>query len=386
MTRNNFIFGGVNSADYNVWISGSGSFSAPERRVERVSVPGRNGDLIIDGGKWNNITVTYPAFIPKGFETQFDYFRSEMSKLTGYQRLEDSYHPDEYRMAALADGIAPSRTGAFLKNGEFSLTFNCKPQRFLKSGETANLNLASTGSAQYLVAEGIGDDIFSAAFKNNHSIDYSISYTIVSLAAIHITADTFVKLWYSDDIIGKHYVCGKSSPDPTQGWTGSSTLQHFWSDTYYEYEVGNGLGENNYAWFPTPLRWELWDGDTLVDAEFPDSGSVYNPTGFRTKPMIHITMSSECDGKVVALINDMPIRITSPEDNLLPDTGGIEMTDVYIDCETQNAYMPKDTAYINLNQYVSLPELPIELSEGESQTFINSSIDGIEIIPRWWRL
>lgn len=379
------IFGGVNSALFNVYISGGGTFSAPQRDVEVVSVPGRNGDLIIDNGRWRNIEVRYPAFIPSGFKSNIDAFRAAICRKTGYQRLEDTYHPDEYRLGMLSSGIDPS-TKYMNQAASMDLVFNCKPQRFLKSGETANLSLASTGSAQYLVAEGIGDDIFSDAFKNNHSIDYSISYTIVSLAAIHITADTFVKLWYSDDIIGKYYECGKSSPDPTQGWTASSTLQHFWSDTYYEYEVGNGLGENNYVWFPTPLRWELWDGDTLVDAEFPDSGSVYNPTGFRTKPLIHITLSSECDGKVVALINDMPIRITSPEDNLLPDTGGIEMTDVYIDCETQNAYMPKDAAYINLNQYVSLPALPIELSEGESQIFINSSIDGIELFPRWWRL
>ena len=106
--RHNVIFGGVDFAENGVWLSGSGTFSAPQRDVTMVSVPGRNGDLIIDNGKWNNITVTYPCFIRDNFDQNMAAFRSLMCSKLGYQKLEDSYHPDEYRLGAFSEGLFPT--------------------------------------------------------------------------------------------------------------------------------------------------------------------------------------------------------------------------------------------------------------------------------------
>ena len=36
-------FGGVNSADYGIYIGGEGVFNAPKREVEMIEIPGRNG-------------------------------------------------------------------------------------------------------------------------------------------------------------------------------------------------------------------------------------------------------------------------------------------------------------------------------------------------------
>ena len=135
MTRHSLIFDGINSADYGVWISGDNVFASPSRDVEYVSVPGRNGDLIIDNGKWNNIRLTYPAFIPRGYDSQIDEFRRVISKKKGYRKLEDDYHPEEYRLASFSAGISPNNQSAFYRSGRFDLTFNCKPQRFLVAGE-----------------------------------------------------------------------------------------------------------------------------------------------------------------------------------------------------------------------------------------------------------
>lgn len=54
-------FGTVNSGAYGVYITGEAVYNAPERSVEFVDVPGRNGAVVIDQGHWNNIEVTYPA-------------------------------------------------------------------------------------------------------------------------------------------------------------------------------------------------------------------------------------------------------------------------------------------------------------------------------------
>lgn len=134
IAHNYLIFGNVNTRDCGVWISGTGTFDAPERDISFVSVPGRNGSLTIDNGCFKNIKVQYPAFIPSDFQNKMADFRAKMRALPGYQRLEDTYTPDLFRMAVFVDAMKPKTTAANMA-AEFNLDFNCKPQRYLKVGE-----------------------------------------------------------------------------------------------------------------------------------------------------------------------------------------------------------------------------------------------------------
>lgn len=127
-------FDGKSSGDFGVWISGGGTFNAPARDVETVSIPGRNGDIYFDNGRFRNITVSYPAFISRRFQPRIDDFRAWLCSHVGYFRLEDTYHPDEYRMALFKGGLSVSTAPRNLA-GQFTLSFDCKPQRWLKSGE-----------------------------------------------------------------------------------------------------------------------------------------------------------------------------------------------------------------------------------------------------------
>lgn len=129
------IFNGKSTKDFGVWISGGGTWSSPERDVEHIEVPGRNGDLTIDNGRFKNVVVSYESFIPRTFDESFDSFRAFLFASPGYHRLEDDYHPDEFRMAEYFNAIEPE-VGTLNRSGKFTLEFNCKPQRFLKNGET----------------------------------------------------------------------------------------------------------------------------------------------------------------------------------------------------------------------------------------------------------
>ena len=126
-------FDDKSSGEFGVWISGSGTFNAPARDVSMVAVPGRNGDLTFDNGRFQNITVTYPAFISRRFQPRVDDFRAWICSRKGYCRLEDTYHPDEYRLAIYKSGLNVTPT-AYNAAGRFDLAFDCKPQRFLKKG------------------------------------------------------------------------------------------------------------------------------------------------------------------------------------------------------------------------------------------------------------
>lgn len=134
--RNYFVFGEIDSRDFGTYISGSGVFDSPEREFNTVEVPGRNGAVILSASRFPNLELTYPAFIYSNFKTNLAGLRSALQSIQTYQKLIDTYNPDEFRMAVYASefNIAPTKP---LRAGEFELTFSCKPQRFLTIGETA---------------------------------------------------------------------------------------------------------------------------------------------------------------------------------------------------------------------------------------------------------
>ena len=130
---------GESSRTYGVYITGSAVYNAPEREVEMISIPGRNGQLALDKGRFENIEVTYPAGIYADTEEEFaeavSNFRNFLCSRKGYVRIEDEYNPNEYRMGIYKSGFNVEVAGH--KAGEFEITFDCKPQRWLKSGEEA---------------------------------------------------------------------------------------------------------------------------------------------------------------------------------------------------------------------------------------------------------
>lgn len=134
--RNYLTIGGVDSRTYGVYISGSGVFNSPSRALELVNIPGRNGAIILDSyARFDNIEVRYPAFIYSNFDSTLAAFRAILARSGNYRKIVDSYHPDEYRMGVYIGGLEVTPTKR-LNAGSFDIVFNCKPQRFLASGDT----------------------------------------------------------------------------------------------------------------------------------------------------------------------------------------------------------------------------------------------------------
>ena len=135
MGLNHFIFNGISSLDYGVYIGGQATFNAPQRDVSKISIPGRNGDLVRDNGRFLNIEVTYSVVIMDEFREKADEIRAWLKAPTSYVRIEDTYNPDYYRLGICTSSI-DFDTLSFNEAGKTKITFDCKPQRFLKDGET----------------------------------------------------------------------------------------------------------------------------------------------------------------------------------------------------------------------------------------------------------
>lgn len=134
----NFItFDGKSLFDFGVRISGDKTFGGPERDVEEIEIPGRSGTLTLDKKRFKNYTLEYEASIlgedTHDFEIKIDGLRNYLLSKSSYKRLEDTYHPDEYRMAKYVSGFDPEVI--LLQGAKFTLQFDVKPQRYLKEGE-----------------------------------------------------------------------------------------------------------------------------------------------------------------------------------------------------------------------------------------------------------
>ena len=203
---NYLTFDGVDSSDFGVFISGAGAFNAPARRGETVTIPGRNGSLFMDEGAFENIEVSYPAFIGTGYEnifrTALASLRSELASKSNYKRLTDTYHPDEFRLGIYRSGLEVDPK-VYNRAGGFTIKFDCKPQRFLVSGEDSHVytgngtitNPTLFASSPIIKVTGngsvaIGDYLF--AVRDNNStiiIDTEIMDSYVPAAEVYYLTD-----------------------------------------------------------------------------------------------------------------------------------------------------------------------------------------------------
>lgn len=130
-----FIFDGTRSDTLGLLVSGTGVFDGPERDVTIVSPAGAN-DLVIDNGRYKNVVLTYPCAIKSGLTTVSRNVREWLcARAGGYYRLEDSYNTDEYRLARFKGPLTLAPWSA-LRGADLSITFDAKPQRYLKTGDT----------------------------------------------------------------------------------------------------------------------------------------------------------------------------------------------------------------------------------------------------------
>lgn len=132
------IYNGRSSKDYHIQVEHPPGYDFPERDYEKIHIPGRNGDLIIDNGAYQNVKREYEISMGS-MERKMPEMAREISEwlhsASNYARLEDSYEPEYYRMAAyLEEGNIEN---ILFHGARVTIAFDCKPQRFLKSGDRA---------------------------------------------------------------------------------------------------------------------------------------------------------------------------------------------------------------------------------------------------------
>lgn len=133
--RNGFTFGEYSSWDFDAHVEKYPRISAPARKMQTFSVAGRNGDLHIMEDAWENYTQPYEIYFhgKRPSPEQARAIKAWLFSPDGYQRLEDVYDPEIYRMAICKGPL--DIENRLNKYGRCTLQFDCAPQSYLKGGE-----------------------------------------------------------------------------------------------------------------------------------------------------------------------------------------------------------------------------------------------------------
>lgn len=132
-----FFYGRRESTSYNIVVEEPPDYYWPEREYTHTKVKGRNGDILSDPNRYENVQKKYKIAVynKTGFTKAASDFSGFLHRYNGYSdyiRLEDSYEPDVYMLGIYEE--ANSLTNILGKAGRAEITFNCKPQKYLISG------------------------------------------------------------------------------------------------------------------------------------------------------------------------------------------------------------------------------------------------------------
>jgi phage-related protein len=403
---NSLTFGGVNSADYGIYITGEGVYNAPKRAVDMVGVPGRNGAIAIDQGRWENIEIEYPAgtfgMNAEEFGTALSNFRNAIVSQIGYQRLTDTYHPDEYRMAMYVSGLDVSPKH-YNSAGEFNLTFNCKPQRWLANGETAIVvasgdtltNPTPYDAGPLLAVEGYGNIGFNGY---TIAVDDGLFGNVLLLPAGSSNYPSYTKrldasLYNAGDTITIPAFSVSYHAKPDKGSHPSAVTITSVSGAEFSSLLGTGLVMR--ATFPE-VSFETSSTHrhtARCDFTMTQGGTTY--TCYLTLTILYTASSASIVVQKSTNINSATSgnMKTFELDNaagwagIYVDSTKSYLGDpTYIDCEIGEAYKVENGEYISLNAYIALgSDLPI-LKSGANEITLDNTITELKVKPNWWRL
>jgi len=136
---------GVTSDSLGIFVEAAPEYEKPIRKTDVYAVPGRSGDIIRQQDAWENVRQTYQIFAGDGSQHAvpgaFSSVAGWLYGPSGYCRLEDDFDATHFRMAYF-DGPFDVEN-IMTRVGRAQITFNCKPQRYLKSGEESEIILAA---------------------------------------------------------------------------------------------------------------------------------------------------------------------------------------------------------------------------------------------------
>lgn len=409
-------FDNKTSREFGVYITGEAVYNAPERDVEMITIPGRNGSFALDNGRFQNIEVSYPAGIFAETESDFAQavsdFRNFLCSKKGYCRLTDEYNPSEYRMAVYKSGLEVDP--AQLRAGEFTITFECKPQRWLTSGETATA-VASGGtvtnptlfeSSPLLEVVGYGDitvnssditienttygevllankavrenmpsyDTISPLSTNNLALMNNGDTISVMSGSMIILTFTTKRSTDNDHVVS--ITASKTSGDLTGTVSPSMDFRTGRIAISLDgFNYAKGTSSSHTMTLSVSVTY-LWNGTSQTWSD-----SVVLSIDYNTSTIKYFTNPAIIPDELIKAINlkSYIAEVYGYSTKNITDT-------IYMDLDIGEAYIFKNDIVSSVNNIVSFPaDLP-KLLPGSNTITYDNTFTSFDVVPRWWKV
>lgn len=374
-----FYIDGESSADYGLMITGEAVWNAAAYDYEFVQIPGRSGDLVLDNRRFENITVTYPCAL-HDLGRMADV-RSWLMSKRGYHEITDDYNPGEYRLGVVIGGIDVDPFKA--KHGTFTVSFNCKPQRFLENAERLRFVPIYSDGSQYLTSDIVLQGTLEA---QGETIIIDRGSTASALFP---------------DLVSVRYAFRSDAAYTTI--TRAQLVPYMsWVDDHAELDLVaavSGLGAGGQISIVTTsspdmtVRTRYDATDAWTEKMVTASATITNPTPYTAKPLVEIFAGNAAGSTIsppAVTIGEITVSTTTDFEGAL-----------YVDSDIEDAYLIQpDSTKVNANSYTTLEkggevttEFPT-LAPGENVISLVSSttvsgtgrmgVGSLEITPRFY--
>lgn len=128
------------------YVASAPAIVKPVRKMTVTQIAGTNRELVEMEDAWETYEQTYTMFVGDGSEDCTEEALMDVAKVlykSGWQTLVDDYDSEHFRLAYYQGGLEAENR--YTRLAKFDITFICRAERFLNSGNTA-VSVASGGS------------------------------------------------------------------------------------------------------------------------------------------------------------------------------------------------------------------------------------------------
>lgn len=392
------IFGNVDNRDYGIEIFFKDVDHIPKRVYERIEVPGRNGAVLIDEGRYEDVPVTYDCIALN--DADRSEFVNALASQTGYQRMQDSFNNGEFYSAVFEGDVDPNVTSDREKS-TFSIYFTRSAQRFLVSGEES-------------IDVDSGDVITNPTlFESNPMLEVD-GYGEISINGEKITVENaqFGEIKISDSATTASVLLTVDNLNAGDSITKKVNTEPY-IDTIISFPSGNvnscsatmrsaGTGgtvtvsritTNSYRIRMTPTVAGFVNG-TSATATAEALVSI-QPSSTSYSMVLYVSASYDASANSITLSASFdsawpsgfsysfeykhPVYYGNSSKRILPPT-------MYIDLDIGEAYGVVDDEALSFNNVVQMPsELP-KLKIGDNEITFDNTVTDLKVVPRWWKV
>ena len=338
---------GVSSDELGIVIEHYPKPIIPERKQSVQSIDGRSGDILISTNAFKNYNQPYEVFLDSknkgGLQAVFPRLVDWLLGNEGYQRLEDSYFPDYYRLAYYSGGA--DFLTMFNEYGRGTLTFNCNPCKYFKSGEkevaiTSGMKLYNPSA--FAAAPLIRFNTPQTPVTNTNGVYVHPENTYAAIqindrpnVVINIggmARGTEIMIDVENHRVYKIAPGSTPVPNPHSIIESDAEPTFVHENKWYDFNISNGYED------------ETWDDNTVLP---------------QTNPPVHIAQ-----GHLQQTVYDI-----TPSEN--------------VDYELVDGHLILKIHSLNSSAYGKYEDLM--LAKGESQ-FSYLNLTNLRVTPRWWTI